>query len=89
MKVSRCFIATAACGSDMASEVVLLRRYRDEVLQSSESGRKFIKMYESSSPPAARAIASSEFLKRAVRAVIVRPASRIAGMILKNKERAN
>jgi hypothetical protein len=89
IKVPKCFIATAACGSDMADDVVLLRKYRDTILRNSEPGRKFIKMYESSSPPIARAIASSEFLKRAVRAVIVRPASRIAGRVLKNKEGAN
>lgn len=83
MKVSGCFIATAACGSEMAGDVMLLRKYRDTVLRNSQSGRRFIKIYEASSPPIARVIAASEALKRIVRMFVIRPATLIAKTILK------
>jgi hypothetical protein len=39
IKVPKCFIATAACGSEAAKDVVLLRKYRDTVLRKSGPGK--------------------------------------------------
>jgi hypothetical protein len=45
-----CFIATAVYGSEVAPEVIVLRRFRDEALLPTLSGRIFIKIYYAISP---------------------------------------
>jgi hypothetical protein len=80
---SRCFIATAACGSADAGEVVLLRRFRDRVLRSSRVGRVSVRAYEAVSPAAANRIAQSRALRQLARILVVRPASRLAAIALR------
>lgn len=75
---SACFIATAACGTDQAEEVVKLRAYRDVILQQAKLGRAFITAYEAMSPPLARLIARSVLARSLVRSLIVRPARYVA-----------
>lgn len=65
-----CFIATAAYGSPLADEVMLLRRFRDQILSRSEMGRRLISVYYTYSPPAANWIAHSEVRRTVARAVI-------------------
>jgi len=77
-KEGMCFVATAACGSAMAPDVVALRHFRDTVLRTSRAGRGFIVCYERLSPPLARLIARSPLLARLARALIVRPAHWLA-----------
>lgn len=55
-----CFIATAAHGSYESPYVQVLRRFRDEVLLTSERGRGFVDWYYRNSPSAADYIASPE-----------------------------
>lgn len=69
---SGCFIATAAYGSYAEHNVLILREFRDNVLQHSIPGRLFIRCYYRTSPPIARFIASREFLKKIVR-IILKP----------------
>jgi uncharacterized protein YjbI with pentapeptide repeats len=78
----RCFIATAAWGSEQADDVVHLRAYRDEILLRARAGRMFIATYEAVSPPLARFIARSAFARRLARSLIVRPARRLAESLL-------
>lgn len=62
-----CFIATAAYGSDMAEDVMLLRRFRDETLLASSVGRALVQMYYRHSPPLADYIRERDGLRAAVR----------------------
>lgn len=65
-----CFISTAAFGSDMASEVQLLRNFRDQFLLNHRMGAEFTKLYYQYGSRAANYIAESESLKAAVRGAL-------------------
>jgi hypothetical protein len=86
---SRCFIASAACGTDQAEDVVRLRACRDHVLRNTGFGRRFIEVYETTSPPLARLIARSALARTIVRSAIVRPSRRVADSLLDFKRRRN
>lgn len=65
-----CFIATAAFGSQMAPEVELLRKFRNQFLLSNHFGQKFVHAYNQFSPPIARFISQSDSLRAGVRFVL-------------------
>jgi len=62
-----CFIATACYGNYDAHEVMVLRKYRDEVLMRNLCGRWLIKLYYTVSPVIAGLIANSERAKSCLR----------------------
>ncbi len=72
-----CFIATAAYGSPMATEVRTLRLFRDAYLSGNTAGKFLVSIYYKMSPPVARVIAGSPLLRRAARIALV-PVSLLA-----------
>ena len=62
-----CFIATAAFGSYMEPDVMVLREFRDNHLLTNGPGQKFVELYYKYSPPVADVIAKSELLRTAAR----------------------
>ncbi len=62
-----CFIATAAYGSALEPQVVLLRAFRDQYLLTNPLGHAFVQWYYHTSPPVAEAIRQSPTLRSLVR----------------------
>jgi hypothetical protein len=57
-----CFIATAAYGSPMAPDVIMLREFRDHFLETTHWGQTLVKIYYYLSPPVALLISKSDRL---------------------------
>lgn len=64
---TKCFIATAAFGSPMEKEVMVLRQFRDEHLLTNWAGRGFVAGYYRMSPPIANWISHRSFARTVVR----------------------
>ena len=67
IKTSQCIIATAAFGSPLATEVHILRWWRDEVLQTSKIGSFLVITYYFLSPPVAKLVAKNGFARAIAR----------------------
>lgn len=72
-KSKSCFIATACYGDYNSEEVLFLRKFRDNVLQKSFVGNIFVKIYYFVSPPIAKIIKKSSFLKTFIRNWLLSP----------------
>ncbi|HEY6160305.1 MAG TPA: CFI-box-CTERM domain-containing protein, partial [Bacteroidia bacterium] len=68
-----CFVATACYGDYNAPEVLVLRNFRDGYLLHRAWGRFFVKFYYRFSPPAARVLERSAFLRKAIRKIVLAP----------------
>lgn len=73
MPTKGCFIATAAYSCESASDVLILKIYRDKFLLSSKLGVGIVKFYYLVSPSLARIISKSQSLRFIVRKLIVHP----------------
>lgn len=67
---SSCFIATAVYGDYYAPEVIALRRFRDESLETSAPGRLFVKLYYRFSPPVAAFMSRRRKISAVVRGIL-------------------
>jgi hypothetical protein len=72
-----CFVATAAYGNPDHPEVVVLRRFRDDVLQHNVYGRAFIRAYWIVGPVVARVVMPFPVLRAGAR-LVIRPVVQIA-----------
>jgi hypothetical protein len=66
-----CFIATAAYGSPLEPQVLLLQKFRDQLLLRIEPGRSFVHLYYKYSPPLADYIAESQALRSIVQLTLL------------------
>ena len=68
--VDACFIATAAYGSVMATDVSMLRDFRDTYLRTNVAGELAVEAYYTFGPALAEVIDSSDTLRRIARALL-------------------
>lgn len=76
-----CFIATAACGSIYAPDVIYLQDFRDKYMRKKPFGQWLIKQYYRVSPPLAHSIRKSLFMRLIVRYSIIKPIVFMAKLI--------
>jgi hypothetical protein len=81
-EVDACFIATAAYGSLMASDVGMLRHFRDAVLEKSVLGELFVETYYTFGPPVAQTVGASELLRATARAMLAPIVARVRAYAL-------
>ncbi len=84
-KSGGCFIATAVLGDYQHPYVLLLRKYRDEILQRNIFGRAFISSYYKLSPSIARLISKSNITRNAVLKLFIKPLYNVVSKILNNQ----
>ncbi len=80
-----CFVATAACGTASAPEIVALSAFRDDFLLENRIGRGFVRLYYRVSPAIADVIAHSTFLRRTAMALLIRPAVKLVKVFVGKK----
>ena len=73
-----CFIATACYGDYSHPVVIELRRFRDDCLEASASGRRFVRWYYGWSPALASLVATNATLQTLARMLIITPAVTVA-----------
>jgi hypothetical protein len=77
-----CFIATAAMGSPLVSDVKVLTEFRDQHLMKTAIGKRLVRLYERISPGAAALISRNRTLQVLARILLIRPASFVASNLL-------
>ncbi|MEO8706689.1 MAG: fibronectin type III domain-containing protein [Kofleriaceae bacterium] len=78
--VDACFIATAAYGSAMASEVGMLRRFRDVMLRKTVAGELAVEIYYTFSPALSNVVGESDLLRATARDLLGPIVTRVKGL---------
>ena len=65
-----CYIATAVYGDYDAPEVMVLRKFRDDVLKKSQAGRLFIKIYYALSPKMAEKFKNYKVINQKIKMIL-------------------
>jgi hypothetical protein len=78
--VDACFIATAAYGSALASDVAMLRRFRDAVLRRTVLGELGVEAYYTFGPALGGAIGQSDLLRGGARDVLAPLVARLRAL---------
>ncbi len=81
-EIDACFIATAAYGSIMASDVELLRHFRDAVLRKTVLGELAVETYYTFGPAMAGAVGESDLLRATARELLDPVVSRVRSFAL-------
>lgn len=76
-----CFIATAAYGTPMASQIDVLRDMRDQVFLQNAAGSALVDTYYAISPELAQYVAQNPFLAGAVR-IVLAPVVLVSRLVL-------
>ena len=66
----KCFVATAAFGSEMDPRIQIFRNFRDQILMENTFGRNFVAWYYTNGPSLAKFIAGSNELRTVTRWVL-------------------
>jgi hypothetical protein len=66
-----CFIATAAYGSPLVSQLKILSKFRDNFLLTNRIGKRFVRFYYNYSPPMADFIEKHDSLRMMVRLCLI------------------
>ena len=74
---------------DNVTDLMPLRRYRDEVLATSASGRAFIKFYYRMSPLAEKIFENNELLRRTARKIVTSSLPWVQERLLEDSERSS
>jgi hypothetical protein len=82
---TECFIATAVFGTPLHPKINLLRKFRDEWLNSQIIGRIAIRTYYEVSPPIARQARRNERLRMILQQLVVEPGLKLARAVLRRK----
>ena len=67
---SNCFIATACYRDIYSPEVILLRKYRDDILSKSSLGKQFIKFYYFTSPTIYRFLIRKPYYSKKIKVIL-------------------
>lgn len=76
-----CFIATAVYGSPYDKKVIVLKEFRDNFLLKKSLGRAFVNFYYIVSPPIAKQIAKSRYLREITKSILIIPVLKLANYL--------
>ena len=65
-----CYIATMVYGSYEHSQVMVLRRFRDDVLQQNQFGRAFVRFYYRYSPTWVEHLKDKKWINNFIRTIL-------------------
>lgn len=81
-----CWIATAVYGDPFLPEIEILRDFREGIMYQTFYGKFLSNFYYKTSPPIAKVISKSKFLREFFKIFLIKPFVNFSTLILKNKQ---